>query len=191
MDTLSATLSRLERLGLLLLHDPALPCLVHLVVGEPVRGSWWAHREGPAIYDIAMALEQHPDVLVTKLVHGKVTFVHRRLAPAVVAVGSARAPWQLADLPEPATRLLAAVDAAPGQPVRATGEPAKLLERRLLVHARQVHTSGGKHATELVAWATLMAQRELAPLPPEPAARSALEDAARRLGPSARLPWPP
>ncbi|MCC6624183.1 MAG: hypothetical protein IT385_23230 [Deltaproteobacteria bacterium] len=189
MDTLSATLATIERLGLLLLHDQALPCLVHLVAGEPVRGSWWGHREGPAIYAIATALEAHPDVLVSKLVHGKVTFVHRRLAPAVAAVGSARAAWQLEGLTEPALRLLAAVDAAEGLPVRATGEPAKLLERRLLAFARQVHTAGGKHATELVAWSTLVAERELAPLPSEPDARRALEAAAARLGAAARLPW--
>jgi len=190
MDTLSATLAVIQERGLLLLQDPTLPCLVTHVAGRPVRGSWWAHPEGGAIYAIASALEQHPDVLVTKLVLGKVTFVHRRLVPALVAVGSARSAWQLADLPEPAQRLLASLDAAEGAPLRATGEPAKALERRLLAHARQVHTTSGKHATELVAWSALVQERALSPLPAEAAGREALEEAAARLGPGARLPWP-
>jgi hypothetical protein len=191
MNALAGPLAALERRGLLLLHDPVLPSLSTIVAGEPIRGSWWGHRAGSAIFEIANALEDHPDVLVTKLVSGKVTFVHHRLVPAVVAVASERVAWQLERLGAAASRLLAQVDAQGDAPLRASGEAAKLLERRLLVHARQVHTEEGRHVTELVPWSLVVRERGLAAIPSASDARRALDDAARALGPAATLPWWP
>lgn len=61
-----------------------VPSLAEAVAGAPIRGSWWAHPKGHAIFRAAEAASDSPDVLVCKLVEGKVTYVHRRLWPALV-----------------------------------------------------------------------------------------------------------
>lgn len=58
--------------------------LVQMVVGEPVRGSWWAHPKGNEILRLSRSIRGSPDVLVCRLVDGKITYIHRRLWPAVV-----------------------------------------------------------------------------------------------------------
>lgn len=83
--------SEFERLGLLLMSDAKFPSIVTIVAGKPVRGSWWGSPSGELIYEQGNALGDHPDALLTKLVSGKVTFVHRNLWPAVYAVGTGRA----------------------------------------------------------------------------------------------------
>jgi hypothetical protein len=61
-----------------------VPSLAEAVAGGPIRGSWWGHPRGKEIFRAAVAISESPDVLVCKLVDGKVTFVHRRLwAPLV------------------------------------------------------------------------------------------------------------
>ena len=61
-----------------------VPNVAELVVGEPIRGSWWAHPDAHAVFDRINELADHPDVLRTRLLDGKVTLVHRRLwAPLV------------------------------------------------------------------------------------------------------------
>src|SRR5262245_35006595 len=108
--TCETVLAELAREGLLLESDSCLPSVTSLVAGAPVRGSWWGHRRGRAIYAVLQALADDGEVLFTKLVGGKVTLVHRRLWPALVGVALARAPWQLRGLTEPARRLLARVE---------------------------------------------------------------------------------
>src|SRR6266704_523157 len=73
-----SVLEALEKYGLLLESDAQLPSLVSIVAGGPVRGSWWGHASGNIIYEVGNRLANHPDVLVIKLVSGKVTFVQRR-----------------------------------------------------------------------------------------------------------------
>ena len=85
-------------MGLLLLQDRAFPSAATLVIGEPASGSWWAHPRSHEIFRCVRAISGHPDVLVTKLLDGKVTFVHRRLWPALLAVATAREEWQEAGL---------------------------------------------------------------------------------------------
>ena len=149
----------LERLGFLLLQDAKLPNLAALVAGETVSGSWWGHRAGHEIFNTAGELDDHPDVLTTKLVAGKVTFVHRRLFPALVVIGSAREKWQIERLPAGARKLLARVDRE--EIGRTKGPDAKLLEKRLLCASREVHTESGAHAIELVAWKRLARERKI------------------------------
>jgi hypothetical protein len=62
----------------------SLPSLAEAVAGERIRGSWWGHPKGQEIFRAAEAVCESPDVLVCKLVDGKVTYVHRRLWPALV-----------------------------------------------------------------------------------------------------------
>ena len=61
-----------------------VPSLAEAVAGERIRGSWWGHPKGQEIFLAAVAVCDCPDVLVCKLVDGKVTYVHRRLWPALV-----------------------------------------------------------------------------------------------------------
>ena len=58
--------------------------LADAIVGSPVRGSWWSHPKGREIFAITRAVRKSPDVLVCRLVDGKITFVHRRVWPALV-----------------------------------------------------------------------------------------------------------
>lgn len=61
-----------------------VPSFAEHVAGGPIAGSWWAHAHGHEIFALATALSDHADVLVCKLVAAKVTYVHRRLWPALV-----------------------------------------------------------------------------------------------------------
>jgi hypothetical protein len=61
-----------------------VPSLAAAVAGEPIRGSWWAHSRGRDIYAATRAIRDSTDVLVCRLVDGKITYVHRRLWPALV-----------------------------------------------------------------------------------------------------------
>lgn len=61
-----------------------VPSLAAAIVGGPVRGSWWAHERGREIFSLTRAVRDDPDVLVCRIVDGKVSYVHRRLWPALV-----------------------------------------------------------------------------------------------------------
>jgi hypothetical protein len=60
------------------------PSLATAVAGGPIRGSWWGHARGREIFGLTRAIRGCPDVLVCRLVEGKITYVHRRLWPALV-----------------------------------------------------------------------------------------------------------
>lgn len=63
-----------------------VPRLTEAIVNEPIKGSWWAHPKSHHIFAILRAVSDCDDVLVCRLVDGKVTLVHRRLWPALVRV---------------------------------------------------------------------------------------------------------
>jgi hypothetical protein len=74
-----------ERQGLVLLSARGpVANLAEAVAGERIRGSWWGHPKGRAIYRAASAVADSKDVAICRLIGGKVTFVHRRLWPALV-----------------------------------------------------------------------------------------------------------
>lgn len=66
----------------------AVPSLAEAIVGGQIRGSWWGHPRGQEIFRTTEAVSEDPDVLECKLVDGKVTYVHRRLWPALVKLAS-------------------------------------------------------------------------------------------------------
>ena len=66
----------------------SVPSLAEAAAGERIRGSWWGHPKGKEIYGAAKSVCESPDVLVCKLVEGKITYVHRRLWPALVKLAS-------------------------------------------------------------------------------------------------------
>lgn len=74
-----------ERLGIVLATAQGpIPSVAEAVAGEPIVGSWWAHARSQAIFDALSELDDSPDIRCFRLVDGKVTFVHRRLWPALV-----------------------------------------------------------------------------------------------------------
>jgi hypothetical protein len=77
-----------------------VPSLAEAIAGEPVRGSWWSHPKSQEIFAVTRAIRDSDDVLVCRLVKGKVTFVHRRLWPALVRAASHVPPDRLSQLRE-------------------------------------------------------------------------------------------
>jgi len=78
-----------------------IPNLPELVVGAPVRGSWWSHPRHDEIFRVLNEAAASPDVVRLRLVRDKVTLVHRRLWPALVRLhGSLGPPSRLAAVEE-------------------------------------------------------------------------------------------
>jgi hypothetical protein len=63
-----------------------VPSLAAAIVGGPIRGTWWRHARSHEIFLLTRAVRDCPDVLVCRLVDGKITYVHRRMWPALVRV---------------------------------------------------------------------------------------------------------
>jgi hypothetical protein len=61
-----------------------VPNLAEAIAGAAIRGSWWTHPKANTIFLCSRAIRGSADVLVCRLVAGKVTYVHRRLWPALV-----------------------------------------------------------------------------------------------------------
>src|SRR6266436_3235392 len=61
-----------------------VPSLAEAIAGARIRGSWWAHPKANTIFLCSRAIRESADVLVCRLAGGKVTYVHRRLWPALV-----------------------------------------------------------------------------------------------------------
>jgi len=65
-----------------------VPRLVEAIAGEPIAGSWWAHPQGRRIFATLQRVTASDDVLVCRLVDGKITLVHRRTWPALVRLAA-------------------------------------------------------------------------------------------------------
>jgi hypothetical protein len=61
-----------------------VPSLAETIAGAPIRGSWWAHPRGQKIFELTRAVRDSHDILVCRLINGKITYVHRRLWPSLV-----------------------------------------------------------------------------------------------------------
>lgn len=131
------------------------PSLVEAVAGGPVRGSWWGHPRGQAIFRLAESLHDSKEVLSLKLVDGKVTFLHEALWPALARVVTDPA-WRKAAgsrLGPEAGKLLRDVEKRGSIRPDGGSKSAKVeLEGSLLVHSGSVHTEKGNHATLFTSW---------------------------------------
>jgi len=58
--------------------------LAEAVAGQRIRGSWWGHLKGREIFAATSAVRDSTDVLVCRLLNGKVTYLHRRIWPAII-----------------------------------------------------------------------------------------------------------
>src|SRR5574341_2057262 len=99
--TTAQALALIKRHGIVLesARGP-VPNLAEAIAGETIRGNWWSHPKSHEIYRLVSAVRNSKDVLVCRLVGGKVTFVHRRLWPALVRLARRFKPAQLAELRE-------------------------------------------------------------------------------------------
>lgn len=68
------------------------PRLIEAIAGEPIHGNWWSHPKANAIFGVLSEAGESPDVLVCRLVNGRITLVHRRLWPALVRIAARFAP---------------------------------------------------------------------------------------------------
>jgi hypothetical protein len=66
-----------------------VPSVAEAIAGEPIIGSWWSHPDAPAIFDALSAIDDSDDIRCFKLVDRKITFVHRRLWPALACLARA------------------------------------------------------------------------------------------------------
>lgn len=95
-------LAFVERHGIVLesTRRGSIPSLADAIASEPLGGNWWSHPSGKRIFAATRAVRDAPDVLVCRLVDGKITFVHARLWPALVRLAGRFAPARLARLRE-------------------------------------------------------------------------------------------
>jgi hypothetical protein len=188
MDIKQQLLTTLEKGGLLLVQDRSFPNVVAIVTGETLRGSWWAHPRCHEIFGCLNMIAADPDVMVTKLIQGKVTFVHRRLWKSVLSVVLARDRWQTEGLSREAGSLLEQVERE--GTVQASGPESVELEQRLLVHGDQIHTESGKHKTRLETWPAWALRSGCEPAGDAALAQVELENCVRGLGLAvSSLPW--
>lgn len=191
--TVAATNSILDALantGLLLNQDKRVANVVTLLTGEAVSGSWWSHPKGRLIFAVLSDLSEHPDVLFSKLLNGKVTLVHRKLWPAFLCLALASELWQTRGLSSRGEQLLASLNKSDG-PIKRSGPAVKELEVRLLAHTRQVHTESGRHELLLEPWTVWSHRARVKPLRSLSLAKEKLEQAAEAIGAArSALPWP-
>jgi len=99
--SVSAALDFVEQHGLVLAsaRGPAAR-LIDAIAGEAISGNWWSHPRANAIYNVLAEVSECQQILVCRLVNGKITLVHRRLWPALVCLAQRFAPQQLAQVKE-------------------------------------------------------------------------------------------
>jgi hypothetical protein len=160
-------LRELRERGLLLQQDKSIASVVGLITGESLSKSWWSHPQSHAIFQCLEKLADDADVLTSRLIAGKVTFVHRRLWPAFLSVALSNAPWQKPKSQEP-----------------------RELQQRLLVAAKEVHTASGRHELQLQSWNDWAREHDAHERIAIDEAIAQLEEAAVAIGARASmLPW--
>jgi hypothetical protein len=150
-------------------------------------------------------LKRHPEIVVTKLVSNKVTFVHHKLWPALYSLGTAREPWQMDNLsiigqdvlnlmekegPLRTDHLLRWGNYGP----KALSAAVIQLEKVLLLHSDEIHTEAGKHAKHLETWpqwASRVGFRAEKMMPQQAKNELAriLEEVNQQFGAKGKLPW--
>ncbi|HKO41694.1 MAG TPA: hypothetical protein VJU84_00265 [Pyrinomonadaceae bacterium] len=203
-DQYEDVFGELKKWGLLLESDPKLPSVCTIITGEPMKGSWWSHPMAQTIFQVNERLDDHEDVVIAKLLAGKVTFIHRQFWPALLAVGTSKEPWQmrnLSDTPQKVLKLLKKTGSVRSDELtidtvarKELSESVRILERRLLIHSRQVHTESGAHAKVLESWESWAASAKLkAGEIPVAKAKKSLEQRVQELNErfngKVTLPW--
>ena len=171
VKTFQKCFRELKQSGILLLSDNKLPSIATIVAGKPIHGSWWGHPKAHDIFHVVCRMAEPPDAAVTKPISGKITFAHRKLWPALVAIGMSREPWQMNGLSQKARNLLQIVDregelrtdrlpASSKSTNAGWRETIRELEERLLIYAEEFHTETGAHSKRLESWKNWAARRK-------------------------------
>jgi hypothetical protein len=66
-----------------------VPSVAEAIAGEPIVGSWWSHPKAQVIFDALSSIDDDDDIRCFKLVDHKITFVHKRLWPALAKLAEA------------------------------------------------------------------------------------------------------
>ena len=91
--TAAEALAFVEEHGVVLVSARGpVPNLAETIAGEPIKGSWWSHPKSHRIFAILEVVTESEEVLVCRLVKGKITLVHRRLWPALVRLAASFPP---------------------------------------------------------------------------------------------------
>ena len=87
--TAAEALAFVEQHGVVLVSARGpVPSLVEAIAGEPIKGSWWGHPKSHRIFTILEVVTDSEEILVCRLVKGKITLVHRRLWPALARLAA-------------------------------------------------------------------------------------------------------
>jgi hypothetical protein len=198
-----AVLAELTQTGLILQSDPLLPNVAGIVAGERIAGSWWGHPRGHEIFGVLKQLDANPDTMLTRLVSGKVTYLHRGLWREFLVLATSENEWQRRGLTRSARQLYRLVqkrgelrmDQVAGRRSSSDlGRAAREIEGSLLVYSTEVHTESGSHAKVLMSWAHCPKLRGFHAHYVRPADamnrfEAVVEGLNRRYGATATLPW--
>ena len=172
-----------------------------------MKGSWWAIPESNTIWEVLNRFSHRKQVLVTKLVSGKVTFVHRAMWKDFLSVATSGEAWQRDSLSMEAVNLLMLVEKngtirtdelvslRDRKSSKAISKASLELVKRLLIHEEQIHTERGFHARILSSWKSWSKQTNylLERLPNSEKAKSRLGEKMKLLnqkfGACGKLPW--
>jgi hypothetical protein len=150
------------------------PSLATYVSGESITGNWWSHPRANDIYNLFQKLSSSPNVIVAKLVDGKVTLIHKRFWPNLVrlAMDDTYRNKSLTKLTPLARAVLSQVEKhgsvrmdflinEMGKPQKELKKARELLERLCLTVSHDEHTADGHHEVVLEAWPTLVKRKNI------------------------------
>ncbi len=177
-----------------------LPSIATFVSGEMIKGNWWSHARANEIYNLFQKLSSSPNVVVLKLIDGKVTLVHKRLWPPLLRLvtDSEQRTKRLKKLNPAARMLLDQVEThgsvrmdfiadEMGGNRKALKKSRDLLERLCLVASRDEHTRDGHHEAVLETWPTIMKRKSIR-IPKSLTVEAALSAFEEKLG-KHRIPF--
>ena len=82
--TLEEALSFVETNGIVLESAHGrVPTFADFVAGQRVT-RWWSHPKGRLIFALTRGMRDSPEVLTCRFIDNKITYIHRRLWPALV-----------------------------------------------------------------------------------------------------------
>lgn len=198
--------SAIKRYGLLLESDKFLPSVVGIVTGEKLSSSWWSHKKGQEIFNVLDKLADKDDILLTKLISGKVTFIHKSMWLDFLTVATSGEPWQFDTLSEEAHTLFKRIKKkgliqteilpkdffiSPGK----MGAVVRDLEKKILVCSYQVHTDQGHHAKVIESWdhwitmKKLLLRKKVSVQASKNRFEHLINDWYKTLGGKGKLPW--
>lgn len=78
----------------------SVPNFAEFVAGSNISGSWWSHSDSHEIFKMTRIIRNSPEVLVCRLVQGKITYVHKSFWPVLVKLADDFNPADLAYIKE-------------------------------------------------------------------------------------------